>query len=307
MHAHDLSHKLSTHRCAATVDQTETSAYRLSQALRVWGHLARLCVKGSVLKQSLPAKRPPNPPPRMGATRARNVATGGTRAHSTVAEAIGQRIVHGEYLPGTILPNEAQWASQYDVGRSVIREAIKILMAKGLLTSRPKIGSRVEPKQNWNLMDREVLAWWAANPDNENALHSLQQFRRIFEPEAAALAALHHDDAQMQAISAACDDMAAATGPEARALADMRFHLHILQASGNELLVPFGGLIESALRNLFAQILQDEREILQAQSLHQKVERAIAARDPDGARQAVLDLLDNSDRVIGRLGRRKKP
>ena len=222
----------------------------------------------------------------------------GTSAHAAVAEAIGMRIVRGDYRPGSVLPNEAQWAVDFNVGRSVIREAIKILMAKGLLTSRPKVGSRVEPKEFWNLLDRDVLTWWTANPDSEMVLRSLQQFRRIIEPEAAALAAELRGDAEMAAISLACHEMATATTLADRTLADMRFHLCILKASGNELLVPLGGLIDSALRNLFSLITREAGDIHYAQTLHNQIEKAIVGRKPKAARLAVHKLLDNSDAMI---------
>jgi DNA-binding FadR family transcriptional regulator len=222
----------------------------------------------------------------------------GASAHAAVAEAIGMRIVRGDYLPGTVLPNEAQWAVDFNVGRSVIREAIKILMAKGLLTSRPKVGSRVEPKEYWNLLDRDVLAWWSASPDSEMVLRSLQQFRRIIEPEAAALAAERRSDAEMAAISEACRDMATATSLSDRTFADMRFHLGILKAAGNELLVPLGGLIDSALRNLFMLITREAGDIHYAQTLHDSINKAIADRKPNAARRAVHKLLDNSDAMI---------
>ena len=84
--------------------------------------------------------------------------------HRAVAELIGSRIVRGDYPPGTLLPNEAKWAADFNVSRSAIREAIKILTAKSLLTSRPKVGTRVEPREFWNLLDREVLAWYIRGP-----------------------------------------------------------------------------------------------------------------------------------------------
>ncbi|MER8594931.1 GntR family transcriptional regulator, partial [Mesorhizobium sp. M1182] len=85
----------------------------------------------------------------------------GSSVHASLANEIGLRIVRGDYPPGTILPNEAKWSETFDVSRSAVREAIKMLMAKSLLASRPKIGSWVEPKERWNLLDRDVLAWYA--------------------------------------------------------------------------------------------------------------------------------------------------
>ena len=106
--------------------------------------------------------------------------------------------------PAPILPNEQQWSQTFDVSRSAVREAIKMLMAKSLLSSRPKVGSWVEPRDRWNLLDRDVLAWYAASPDREGFLKTVQEFRYIIEPEATALAAERRSDEQMAEISQAC-------------------------------------------------------------------------------------------------------
>src|SRR6201991_4616451 len=98
----------------------------------------------------------------------------GASVHVSLAGEIGLRIVRGDYPPGTILPNEAKWAEIFEVSRSAVREAIKMLMAKGLLSSRPKIGSWVEPKERWNLLDRDVLSWYAASPDRDSFLRAVQ-------------------------------------------------------------------------------------------------------------------------------------
>src|SRR5688572_12145066 len=113
----------------------------------------------------------------------------GVSVHASVANEIGLRIVRGDYPPGAILPNEAKWAETFQVSRSAVREAIKMLMAKGLLSSRPKIGSWVESRDRWNLLDRDVLSWYTSAPDSMGFLRTVQEFRYIIEPEAAALAA----------------------------------------------------------------------------------------------------------------------
>lgn len=223
------------------------------------------------------------------------------RANESIAEAIGRRIVGGEFPGGTILPNEASWSAEYGVSRSVVREAIRFLAAKGLLTSRPRIGSRVEPRRRWNLLDPDVLDWHAQTPRQVDFLMSLQQFRRLFEPEAAALAAARRTEAQMAEIEAACAGMASAETLALRGVADLAFHMAILEASGNELLLPLGALVASALRRMFVAINDAAGDLRHAQALHVAIERAIAARDPAAARAAVHALLDNSDAMIRRF------
>jgi DNA-binding FadR family transcriptional regulator len=225
----------------------------------------------------------------------------GKSRHFAAAEEIGSRILRGDFAPGVLLPNEAEWCKRLRMSRSAVREAIKMLKAKGLLHSRPKVGTRVEPRARWNLLDRDVLAWYMATPDRHRFLQSVQQMRRIFEPEAAALAAAHRDAAQMTAISAACRDMGTATTIESRIEADVRFHLGILNAAGNEFLVPFGFLIESALANVFDYVTRSVGTLRHAQSLHENIEKAIRHRRPDAARRAARLLLADTDDIIEHL------
>ena len=224
----------------------------------------------------------------------------GASVHASLANEIGMRIVRGDYPPGTILPNEVKWSETFDASRSAVREAIKMLMAKSLLSSRPKVGSWVEPRERWNLLDRDVLSWYAMSPDRETFLRTVQEFRHIIEPEATALAAERRSDEQMAEISAACREMGEATSLASRTQADTRFHLAILRASGNDLLVPLGVLIESALNNLFVFTTRETSDVRHAQKLHEAIERSIRLQRPEAARAAVRKLLANTDQVIVR-------
>ena len=211
----------------------------------------------------------------------------GTSVHASLANEIGMRIVRGDYPPGTILPNEAKWSQTFEVSRSAVREAIKMLMAKSLLSSRPKVGSWVEPRERWNLLDRDVLGWYAAAPDREAFLRTVQEFRHIIEPEATALAAERRTEEQMVEISTACREMGEATSLASRTQADTRFHLAILHASGNELLVPLGVLIESALNNLRLHDARDERRAPCAEAARgDRTEHPPAGGGPRGGAQA---------------------
>jgi len=227
----------------------------------------------------------------------------GTSVHASLASEIGQRIVRGDYPPGTILPNEQQWSQTFEVSRSAVREAIKMLMAKSLLSSRPKVGSWVEPRERWNLLDRDVLSWYSSSPDREIFLRTVQEFRHIIEPEATALAAERRSEEEMAEISLACSEMGSAQTLPERTDADTRFHLAILRASGNELLVPLGVLIESALQQLFVFVTREVNDLRHAQSLHEKIEKAVRQQRPDAARIAVRRLLENTDEVIGQSRR----
>ncbi|TCL65216.1 GntR family transcriptional regulator [Rhizobium sp. BK251] len=232
------------------------------------------------------------------------VRMGGPNVHISLASEIGLRIVRGEYPPGTILPNEAQWSKAFEVSRSAVREAIKMLMAKSLLASRPRVGSRVEPRERWNLLDRDVLRWYADSPDRESFLKTVQEFRHIIEPEAAAFAAERRTPEQMQDISLALGDMASASSLPERIDADTRFHLAILQASGNELLVPLGTLIESALSHLFQHVTGRDASLHHTRRLHEDVEKSIRLQQPKAARNAVRRLLESTDEIIASASRK---
>ena len=143
----------------------------------------------------------------------------------------------------------------------------------------PKVGSWVEPRERWNLLDRDVLGWYAMAPDRESFLRTVQEFRHIIEPEATALAAERRTDEQMAEISTACREMGEATSLASRTQADTRFHLAILRASGNELLVPLGVLIEfGAQQPLRLRHARDERRASRPEAA-----RGDRAEDPPAA------------------------
>ncbi len=224
----------------------------------------------------------------------------GSSVHHSVAQEIGSRIVRGEFAEGASLPNEAQWGEFFGVSRSAVREAIKILMAKGLLNSRPKVGTWVESRDRWNLLDRDVLSWYVSAPNAKEFLPTVQEFRYIIEPEAAALAAMRRTDVEMAAITQSLEGMGSAPTLAERTRADTRFHLAILKATHNELLIPLGTLIESALNNLFVHVTREANSLRYAQELHAAIEEEIRLQRPDTARQAVRNLLADTDAMIRR-------
>ena len=223
----------------------------------------------------------------------------GSRIHAELAAGIGELILNGTYPPGSLLPNEAEWGRRFRASRTAVREAIKTLNGKGLLVSRPKIGSRVEPRERWNLLDRDVMAWHRAALDERTFLLSLQEIRRILEPGAAVLAAARRSPAQLAALERAFADMQSAEiSSEAMVEADVRFHLALLAAANNELLVPFGIVIEQALASMFAYTTSHAVHPEQLLPLHAAVVRAIASQSPEAARKAVTALLDDTDETL---------
>jgi DNA-binding FadR family transcriptional regulator len=223
----------------------------------------------------------------------------GRSLHQAVAEDIGTRILRGEFAPGSLLPNEASWCRSYKISRTAVREAIKMLAAKGLIVSRTKIGSRVQPRERWNFLDRDMLAWYCKAMDRRKFLDSIQEVRLVLEPEAAALAAMNHTPQKLKLIDAAMTEMWAAKSHKELVAADVNFHLSILHAAGNELLVPLGFLIETALADLFDLTVRP-KDWEAARPLHEAIAVAIRQRKPAAARLAVRRLLHDTDAIIER-------
>src|SRR5438094_2683806 len=145
--------------------------------------------------------------------------------HGRIVHAIGRGILSGELRPCDLLPAEPDLGAS----RTVVREAVKVLAAKGLVESRPKTGTRVRARDAWNLLDPDVLAWQQDGAVNEALLRKLTEVRRIIEPAAAELAAARADPREVVALEEALQEMertAQAHGGDYEAFvqADMRFH-----------------------------------------------------------------------------------
>ena len=226
---------------------------------------------------------------------------------AAIAETIGRRILNGEIRPGDPLPPESVFLAQAGVSRSSLREAIKTLSAKGLVEARPKLGTRVLPRDRWSLLDTAVLRWQYAADDLGDTIAELFEMRRIVEPQAAALAARRADAAALARIDAALARMAAVAGQPAQALeADIAFHTAVLGACGNRFLKPFAGAVETALRATVKLSLHRPGGLGHSIPQHGAVARAIAARDEAGARDAMAALIaaaeqDTRDVLAGRL------
>lgn len=223
------------------------------------------------------------------------------KLHVRVADQLGLAIVRGDFAPGDTLPPELQLCEMLGVSRTAMREAVRGLVAKGLIDSRPKRGTQVRDPAHWNHLDPDVLRWRVEVTDTETYLKKMFQLRRATEPEAAALAAVEataEDHARLaadfQAMVDAGDDDAAWVE------ADLLFHKSIYLATHNEFFWPVGQLFAFGLRQMFAIAAQGShrpRAIVE----HRDVLEAILARDPEAARAATLTLLGNATTDIDRI------
>jgi DNA-binding FadR family transcriptional regulator len=241
------------------------------------------------------------------------------RGESPLAARLGQEIVSGVYPPGSLLPNSAEMGERFSASRTALREAYSKLSGKGLIVARPKIGTRVRPRTDWNLLDPEVLAWHLTDEPDERMVTDLFGLRRAIEPLAAEIVAAGRTAANVARIAEAYDRMERFKNGGGDLIgADLDFHLAILDATGNHFLRALGGLIQASMVCSFrlswlgAAAIRDDR-LLQ----HRSVLDAIREGAPDEARQRMVELLTDSvddirkycrrrDRV-GALARARKP
>jgi DNA-binding FadR family transcriptional regulator len=206
-----------------------------------------------------------------------------------VADELGSRIVRGEIKPGGAFPIEAELGQEFGASRSVIREAVKSLAAKGLLESRTRTGIRVLPPERWNLFDPDVLEWRYTSMPPEAFFRELFEIRRMIEPEAAAFAAERGTPAEIAAIETAFEAMeTSSTTTDAAITADLFFHQSILAAGHNALLLQMGSLIGVGLLVSY-RISKEPFNVFLPR--HKDVLLAIQARQPDVARKAMDALL----------------
>lgn len=225
--------------------------------------------------------------------------------HGQVAHHIGRRIVAGAIAEGAFLPRESELAEQFSVSRQAIREALKVLAAKGLVFSRRRAGTNVLPRTAWNLLDPDVLAWHPPEHLPPDFLHDLVELRRLIEPAAAELAAARGTPEGIARIKVAVEQMHRTIDDRAAFVrADVEFHAAVGVASGNVLFDRLCAICEPLLGASFA--LQGHtrtRDMVACDTvpLHAAVSDAIAARDPVAARQAMEVLLTNAVREVSAI------
>ncbi len=213
-----------------------------------------------------------------------------------VVEEIGMRIVRGDLRPGDPFPNEADLGREFEASRSVIREAVKSLAAKGLLESRTRTGIRVLPPMNWNLLDVAVLSWRYASMPPRQFFAELFEIRSMIEPRAAQLAASRATDEEIGVIGTAIAAMGEASASGLGAIeADLSFHRAILSAAHNDLLLQMGNLIGVGLLTSY-RISSEPYSVMLAR--HEDVYAAIRDRDPNRARHMMELLLRGTQEFL---------
>jgi GntR family galactonate operon transcriptional repressor len=220
---------------------------------------------------------------------------------------IGLAILRGELQPGDPLPAEEELTADHAVSRTALREAVRVLAAKGLVQARPKTGTRVRPRSDWNVVDPDVLAWRVeAGPDGE--LYSeVTEVRVGIEPQAARLAAARASDEEIAGIREAYDAMEAGVKDQAAYLAaDLLFHERILAACHNELLGHLGSVLRTVFRTTFEYTTMSPTSRRRALPLHHAIVDGIARRDGDAAESAMRTLIADTAADIERSAKRRR-
>lgn len=215
------------------------------------------------------------------------------KLHDQVAVRLGIDITSGAIPEGETLPTEWEGVKQFGVSRTTYREAIRFLASKGLVSSRAKVGTRVNPRSEWAILDPAVIRWMFSREPGEQSLQSLFELRMIVEPAAAEMAALRRSTDQLLTIGRALDQMKRHGYRSAEGqVADGEFHSAILEATNNDFLIGLTQSISTAVRMttmLKASASKSPRDPI---PLHFDVYSAIADKDPVEARSATLTLLE---------------
>lgn len=225
------------------------------------------------------------------------------RVHGRIARDMGIDIVTGRYKPGDLLTGEVAASDELHVSRTAYREAVRILAAKGLVESRPKIGTRVSRMADWHLLDPDVLEWMFQQEPDPALLAALFELRRIVEPEAAALAARRRSDAQLDTMRGALRRMEERSlESEAGRRADQAFHAAMLDAAGNAFLASLTSGVGAAVA--WTTVFKQRKGPLRRDPMpdHLRVLDAIAAEDDIAAHRAMAELIDNAFRDTAQLG-----
>lgn len=212
-------------------------------------------------------------------------------AHDRIVADLGRRVVGGTYLVGATIPREEELATELGVGRSVVREALRVLAAKGLVEPRQRRGTQVLPVSRWHSLDPHVLEWRTESGSSAALLSDLVDLRRMIEPAACELAATRATESELSLIGSLARELRLSERDEEMFItADLRFHHALIQAAHNDLLLHVTGAIEAALR--LSREVTVHRAGLHRIEQHEEIARAVLSRQSGRARRSMTHLID---------------
>jgi GntR family galactonate operon transcriptional repressor len=209
-----------------------------------------------------------------------------------IVRQISLSIMRNDFKPGDALLSEPELSLQFNVSRPVLREALKMLGAKGLIESRPKTGTRVRPRVDWNLLDPDVIGWQYEVGFDRSFLQAICEIRLMFEPMSAGFAATRATADEVVRIEECCQLLQDAVDSiELYIPADLQFHTAICSAAHNELLQRIITTLETPLRASRVITSQLPRANQNAMPLHWAITEAIRSRDEQAAEVAMRKLI----------------
>lgn len=219
--------------------------------------------------------------------------------HGNTVDLLGEAIVSGRYAVGGAIPSEAVLCEELGVSRTVIRESVKSLVAKGLIVTGPKVGTRVLPEDQWNWFDPEVIAWQAKAGFTSEFIRDLQDLRLVVEPAAVRLAATRATASDIEAIETAYAGMKRAVEQGGDYISfDLRFHQGLLRAAQNRMLAQMSKALNALLRTSFEISTARKDGPRASLPLHRAVLDAVIARDAVQAEKAILKLINGAHQDI---------
>ena len=230
--------------------------------------------------------------------------------HGNTLDHLGEAIVSGRYTVVAPIPPEPKLCEELGVSRTVIREAVKSLVAKGLVSTGPKVGTRVLPPADWNWFDPDVIVWQARAGLTPEFLRDLQELRRVMEPAAVRMAAQRATPQDLEQIEAAYQGMRRAIEEGGDYVThDLRFHQGLLAACHNRMVVQMGKALSALLRTSFEISTSRKHGPRDSLPLHRAVLDAVIARNPAKAEKAIQVLIDGANQDIEHVlsTRRKLP
>ena len=218
--------------------------------------------------------------------------------HAEVARSIGIDIIAGRYAEGMRLPGDTELTAMFGVSRPVLRESVKTLVAKGLLSTKARVGTVVRERGAWNMFDADVLAWHLDAGIDKRFLGDLAEIRLAVEPRAAALAAARRTEADLAELNRSMERMRQeASNSVGFADADLALHVGVAKASGNPFMRSVGHVIEAALRASFllsAPVETADRDTVLV--WHQRIVDGIAQGNAEMASTAIIEVIHNGMR-----------
>ncbi|WP_428644960.1 FadR/GntR family transcriptional regulator [Roseibium sp.] len=231
-----------------------------------------------------------------------------TGAVKDTVEHLGKCIARGDFPTGNILPKEDELVETLGVSRTVVREAVKVLCGKGLVRTARRYGSRVCPFEEWNLLDPDVIRWHDQDSPHTARLYAeATDLRLIFEPEAAALAAVHASAEQRKTIMKAAQSIHPDLGENVMIAADYAFHATILEASGNLMLSQLQSLIYAVLFFSYMDGRKEEPEDRTTERRHIEVAEAIQNGEAELARSRMRNMLSENKAIAESIVATKAP